>query len=200
MSLPTVNASGSWGRNCTMQRVPFLILMTLLTAAWASTTGWAAPVSPTDPGRAEGVASQPDASTRIGGQLRSNDIYNVDLGTYYDNFTAAIGAASNGHTLEVITSLPLREFLFRHAPHSHLLVFGYDSAFYMTSGNALSLREPIVTPTDLCDLVFECRPSRFGRNEWFAEMERCLDAVFNVLAERLKIDMDAFRARHANLE
>jgi len=28
----------------------------------------------------------------------------------------------------------------------------------------------------------------------------CLDAVFNVLAERLKIDLDAFRARHANLE
>ncbi|MFW6146557.1 MAG: SIS domain-containing protein [Planctomycetota bacterium] len=28
----------------------------------------------------------------------------------------------------------------------------------------------------------------------------CLDAVFNVLAERLKLDLDAFRARHANLE
>ena len=28
----------------------------------------------------------------------------------------------------------------------------------------------------------------------------CLDAVFNVLAERLKIDLDSFRSRHANLE
>lgn len=28
----------------------------------------------------------------------------------------------------------------------------------------------------------------------------CLDAVFNVLAERLKIDQAAFQARHANLE
>jgi len=28
----------------------------------------------------------------------------------------------------------------------------------------------------------------------------CLDAVFNVLSERLKIDQKAFRARHANLE
>jgi 6-phospho-3-hexuloisomerase len=28
----------------------------------------------------------------------------------------------------------------------------------------------------------------------------CLDALFNVLAERLKIDMAAFQARHANLE
>jgi 6-phospho-3-hexuloisomerase len=28
----------------------------------------------------------------------------------------------------------------------------------------------------------------------------CLDAVFNVLSERLKLDMAAFRQRHANLE
>ncbi|MBI3946515.1 MAG: SIS domain-containing protein [Armatimonadetes bacterium] len=28
----------------------------------------------------------------------------------------------------------------------------------------------------------------------------CLDAVFNVLSERLKLDMEAFRQRHANLE
>jgi len=28
----------------------------------------------------------------------------------------------------------------------------------------------------------------------------CLDAVFNVLSERLKIDADTFRRRHANLE
>jgi len=28
----------------------------------------------------------------------------------------------------------------------------------------------------------------------------CLDAVFNVLAERLKVDLDGFHARHANLE
>jgi 6-phospho-3-hexuloisomerase len=28
----------------------------------------------------------------------------------------------------------------------------------------------------------------------------CLDAVFNVLSERLKLDMTAFRQRHANLE
>ena len=28
----------------------------------------------------------------------------------------------------------------------------------------------------------------------------CLDAVFNVLSERLKLDLEAFRARHANLE
>ena len=28
----------------------------------------------------------------------------------------------------------------------------------------------------------------------------CLDAVFNVLAERLKLDMEAYRQRHANLE
>lgn len=28
----------------------------------------------------------------------------------------------------------------------------------------------------------------------------CLDAVFNVLAERLKVDLSAFRERHANLE
>ncbi len=28
----------------------------------------------------------------------------------------------------------------------------------------------------------------------------CLDAVFNVLSHRLKLDMDAFRQRHANLE
>ena len=28
----------------------------------------------------------------------------------------------------------------------------------------------------------------------------CLDAVFNVLAERLRLDMDEFRQRHANLE
>lgn len=28
----------------------------------------------------------------------------------------------------------------------------------------------------------------------------CLDAVFNVLSSRLKVDADAFRARHANLE
>jgi len=28
----------------------------------------------------------------------------------------------------------------------------------------------------------------------------CLDAVFNVLAEQLKLDMEAFRQRHANLE
>ena len=28
----------------------------------------------------------------------------------------------------------------------------------------------------------------------------CLDAVFNVLAHRLKLDLDAYRARHANLE
>ena len=28
----------------------------------------------------------------------------------------------------------------------------------------------------------------------------CLDALFNVLAERLKVDLDQFRRRHANLE
>ena len=28
----------------------------------------------------------------------------------------------------------------------------------------------------------------------------CLDAVFNVLAERLKLDLDEYRRRHANLE
>lgn len=28
----------------------------------------------------------------------------------------------------------------------------------------------------------------------------CLDAVFNVLSERLKVDMEEFRKRHANLE
>jgi 6-phospho-3-hexuloisomerase len=28
----------------------------------------------------------------------------------------------------------------------------------------------------------------------------CLDAVFNVLAERLKVDLDEFRRHHANLE
>jgi len=28
----------------------------------------------------------------------------------------------------------------------------------------------------------------------------CLDAVFNVLSERLKLDLDEFRQRHANLE
>jgi 6-phospho-3-hexuloisomerase len=28
----------------------------------------------------------------------------------------------------------------------------------------------------------------------------CLDAVFNVLSERLKLDLAEFRARHANLE
>lgn len=28
----------------------------------------------------------------------------------------------------------------------------------------------------------------------------CLDAVFNVLSERLKVDMEAYRQRHANLE
>lgn len=28
----------------------------------------------------------------------------------------------------------------------------------------------------------------------------CLDAVFNVLAEQLKLDMEAYRKRHANLE
>ena len=28
----------------------------------------------------------------------------------------------------------------------------------------------------------------------------CLDAVFNVLADRLKLDLEAFRQRHANLE
>jgi len=28
----------------------------------------------------------------------------------------------------------------------------------------------------------------------------CLDAVFNVLSERLKIDLDAYQKRHANLE
>lgn len=28
----------------------------------------------------------------------------------------------------------------------------------------------------------------------------CLDAVFNVLSERLKLDLEEFRARHANLE
>jgi 6-phospho-3-hexuloisomerase len=28
----------------------------------------------------------------------------------------------------------------------------------------------------------------------------CLDAVFNVLAEKLKVDQEAFRQRHANLE
>jgi 6-phospho-3-hexuloisomerase len=28
----------------------------------------------------------------------------------------------------------------------------------------------------------------------------CLDAVFNVLSDRMKLDLDAFRARHANLE
>jgi len=28
----------------------------------------------------------------------------------------------------------------------------------------------------------------------------CLDAVFNVLADRLKLDLDQFRQRHANLE
>ena len=28
----------------------------------------------------------------------------------------------------------------------------------------------------------------------------CLDAVFNVLADRLKLDLQAYRERHANLE
>ena len=28
----------------------------------------------------------------------------------------------------------------------------------------------------------------------------CLDALFNVLADRLKLDMESFRQRHANLE
>ena len=28
----------------------------------------------------------------------------------------------------------------------------------------------------------------------------CLDAVFNVLSDRLKLDMDQYRKRHANLE
>ncbi len=28
----------------------------------------------------------------------------------------------------------------------------------------------------------------------------CLDAVFNVLSERLKVDLESFRSRHANLE
>jgi len=28
----------------------------------------------------------------------------------------------------------------------------------------------------------------------------CLDAVFNVLSDRLKLDLEAYRQRHANLE
>lgn len=83
-------------------------------------------------------------------------------------------------TLEVITSLPLREFLFRHAPHSHLLVFYYDlERLRHPSRGTLSLRDSIPTAEEICNIVFECREPLFDKNAWFLEMDRCRDAVFN---------------------
>jgi len=51
----------------------------------------------------------------------------------------------------------------------------------------------VVIPTAAPDIVL-----RAAVFEHAASL--CLDAVFNVLSERLKLDMDEFHARHANLE
>jgi 6-phospho-3-hexuloisomerase len=51
----------------------------------------------------------------------------------------------------------------------------------------------VVIPASDPDIVF-----RAAVFEHAASL--CLDAVFNVLSDRLKLDMDAFHQRHANLE
>jgi 6-phospho-3-hexuloisomerase len=51
----------------------------------------------------------------------------------------------------------------------------------------------IVIPAEADDIVL-----RAAVFEHAASL--CLDAVFNVLADRLKLDMEGFRSRHANLE
>ena len=51
----------------------------------------------------------------------------------------------------------------------------------------------VVIPVDAEDIVL-----RAAVFEHAASV--CLDAVFNVLSKRLKLDLDAFRRRHANLE
>ena len=62
-----------------------------------------------------------------------------------------------------------------------------------TSALAKGADKVVVIPAGEADIVL-----RAAVFEHAASL--CLDAVFNVLSERLKLDMTAFRQRHANLE
>ena len=61
--------------------------------------------------------------------------------------------------------------------------------------SALAGEADMVVPIPVADPDIVVRAAVF---EHTASL--CLDAVFNVLAERLKIDLAAFRSRHANLQ
>lgn len=62
-----------------------------------------------------------------------------------------------------------------------------------TSPLALAADKVVLIPAKETDIVM--RAAVFEHS-----CSLCLDAVFNVLSERLKLDLAEFRARHANLE
>ena len=60
---------------------------------------------------------------------------------------------------------------------------------------------PLARDADMVVLIPAVAPDIVVRAAVFEHAASlCLDAVFNVLAERLKIDLQAFERRHANLE
>lgn len=79
------------------------------------------------------------------------------------------------HVFSVITSLPLREFMFRNAPHSLLFLFSYDTRGFESNGFT-------ARSSDICKIVAECRPHfahehRLAMAVWGNEMRDCLKSV-----------------------
>ncbi len=58
---------------------------------------------------------------------------------------------------------------------------------------AISADKVVIVPMEIDDIVMQAAVFEHATG-------LCLDAVFNVISERLKVDTAAFKSRHANLE
>jgi len=69
------------------------------------------------------------------------------------------------------------------------------------AASSLAQTPPLARAADKVILIPATAPDIVVRAAVFEHAASlCLDAVFNVLADRLKLDLDEFRKRHANLE
>lgn len=103
-------------------------------------------------------------------------------------------AAGEGDLLVAISctgQTGMTEYIARRAKtlHTKVLVLTAEPDS-MLAGHADQL---VIIPVDMTDIVL-----RAAVFEHAASL--CLDAVFNSLSEKLKLDLDQFEARHANLQ
>lgn len=80
------------------------------------------------------------------------------------------------HVLSIITQVPLREFIFRHSPQSHIFMFWYDE--YLRYGG----NENTISRNDMASVIMQCRPHFMEAFQdsvvvWHREMEKCYEHV-----------------------